>query len=55
MFYKNKYFVMIYSYITSLTPFCMKILTEGINPGNQGLKLRDDTNTDHTNLRMTQL
>ena len=28
----------------------MKILTVGMDPGNQDLKLRDEKNTNHSNL-----
>ena len=33
----------------------MKILTVGMDPGNQGLKLRDKKNTNHSNLGMKKL
>jgi len=33
----------------------MKILTVGMDPGNQGLKLRDEKNTNRSNLGMKKL
>ncbi len=33
----------------------MKTLTVGIDPGNQGLKLRDEKNTNHSKLGMKKL
>jgi len=33
----------------------MKILTVGMDPGNQGLKLRDKKNTNRSNLGMKKL
>ena len=33
----------------------MKILTVGTDPGNRGLKLRDEKNTNRSNLGMKKL